>query len=419
MIMYEYINILILNLVTCDTLSLIRLPRQKRRLMSLYALPDASNSLELGARKNAGSKDTSTPLTLVNFPLALRLGLKFNASNNCGNKIAHIFFSILNGTFPFLLFASATGNLYIGVVFGVLGSLSCMGSLLLPNLLSSPPALAVLHNVAEEVANVIKATVSSEIIFFFGILFPIIFTFLITPNIVNTQMFGVNSYEISVGLSVSACIGMVGISFTGALHMVFEKVQLEWCSRIDAYLKKVREQVLKVADKANMEEIVTNLAAMQEEQEAWAREMNRLFSRSTGATLILDLIWSFLPLAMIAVPSSEDTRVAQVVTLGAFASFFQIIFAVSLNGVTKVNMAWERGTSTLMNDARIQLLRLNNIGVNGAFSRWLAAHELSAARAGGVKVTLKFLRSGLGAIGSVFILVAYFVLRESLSSMLA
>ena len=31
----------------------------------------------------------------------------------------------------------------------------------------------------------------------------------------------------------------------------------------------------------------------------------------------------------------------------------------------------ERGTARLLNDARIQLLRLNTLGVHGAFARWL------------------------------------------------
>ena len=60
------------------------------------------------------------------------------------------------------------------------------------------------------------------------------------------------------------------------------------------------------------------------------------------------------------------------------------MFIVQLTGLTKVNMAWERGKARLLNDARIQLLRLNTVGVHGAFARWLQNHELNAARACGV-----------------------------------
>ena len=91
---------------------------------------------------------------------------------------------------------------------------------------------------------------------------------------------------------------------------------------------------------------------------------------------------------------------------------------VQLTGLTKINMVWERGTTRLLNDARIQLLRLNTLGVHEAFARWLQNHELNAARAGGVKVTLRLLRSSAGAIGSVFILATYLVLRENLSGLL-
>ena len=248
---------------------------------------------------------------------------------------------------------------------------------------------------------------------------PVAFVYLITPNIINTQMLGPESYMISLSFAIASCLGMILVLPMGALGFVFEKVQREWCKRINIYLQQVQERLLKIADGVDSpEDMIARLALLQEENEAWAREMNHAYSMQNGFALPSMLIWSFFPLAMIAFPSPEETRLAQVVVLISFAAFFQIMFIVQLTGLTKVNMAWERGKARLLNDARIQLLRLNTVGVHGAFARWLQNHELNAARACGVKVTLKLLRSSAGAIASVFILASYLVLRENLSGLL-
>ena len=231
-------------------------------------------------------------------------------------------------------------------------------------------------------------------------------------------MFGEHSFMITVVLIVIAWVGTVGATLMGGLGMVTEKVMTEWCSRIDTYLLAVQKQLLNVGNGAGVEKAVADVAMLQEKHEVWAREMNRAYGRQNGIYIPLLLLWSFMPLAMIAVPSEDATRLPQVIVLVSFASFFVLFFVQHLTGLTKVNMTWERGTTRLLNDARIQLLRLNTLGTHGAFARWLKSHELNAARAGGVKVTLTLLRSSAGAVGSAFVLASYLVLRENLSGLL-
>jgi hypothetical protein len=375
--------------------------------------PDATASaMELGGR--------AQQVALEDLPTVVRLAVKYNVGGGGGCVIlAYFIGNVLNVGFPLLIFAGATGSLPVGIGFAALAFVSNAGNMAGPNYAKSPLLLAVLHAQADEVAKTVKGFVIFTTIFFSALVMPVAFVYLITPNIINTQMFGPKSYTIALSFAIASCAGMVLVVPMGALGMVFEKVQREWCKRINTYLQQVQERLLKIADGVDSpEDMIARLALLQEENETWAREMNQAYSTQSGLTLPITLTWSFFPLAMIALPSSDDTRLAQVVVLTSFAAFFQVMFIVQLTGLTKVNMAWERSKARLLNDARIQLLRLNTVGVHGAFARWLQNHELNAARACGVKVTLKLLRSSAGAIGSVFILASYLVLRENLSGLL-
>ena len=378
--------------------------------------------MELGGRKleMPAAAIPRVDVTLEDLPPVLRFCVAYNAGGSgCCIKLVFFAGSALNSAFPFLIFASATGSLAIGVAFSVLAFLSNGGSMVGPNYPKSPLLLAVLHAQADEMGKAVKGFLVITTVFFSAIVMPVAFLFLITPNIINTRMLGPESYTISLALAIASCLSMPVVLPMSALSVLFEKVQLEWCKRIDIYLRQVQGRLLKIADGADSpEEVIASLAELQEENEAWAREMNGEYSTLNGVSALNTLAWSFLPLAMIAVPTDADTRLAQVIVLSCFAAFFQLIFVSQLTGLTKVNMAWDRGTARLLNDARIQLLRLNTLGVHGAFASWLQNHELNAARASGVKVTLKLLRSSAGAIGSLFILATYLVLRENLSGLL-
>ena len=76
--------------------------------------------------------------------------------------------------------------------------------------------------------------------------------------------------------------------------MVFELVQREWCKRINIYLQQVQERLLKMADGVDSpEDMIAKLALLQEENEAWAREMNHAYSTQNGLSVPTTLTWSF------------------------------------------------------------------------------------------------------------------------------
>ena len=243
---------------------------------------------------------------------------------------------------------------------------------------------------------------------------PVAFVYLITPNIINTQMLGPESYMISLSFAIASCIGMILVLPMGALGMVFEKVQREWCKRINIYLQQVQERLLKIADGVDSpEDMIARLALLQEENEAWAREMNHAYSMQNGLSVPTTLTWSFFPLAMIAFPSPEETRLAQVVVMDILRSAFsQIMFIVQLTGLTKA-IGVERGQSTAAQRCAHTTSSTKHRRRARRICPGLQNHELNAARACGVKVTLKLLHSSAGSIAGVYPGVASGAARES------
>ena len=289
----------------------------------------AVDALELGGHKqpdamcttssaNDNTGATAAAAILADLPPTLRLAVKYSGNASSGMVAFQVAGSILNAAFPFLLFAGATGSFAIGLVFAILAIASNLLNLTAPRYRTPPMLLAVLRSQADEVAQAVRTFIVGGIIFFSGLLV-IIFHFLVTPNIIGTQMFGEESYTVAVVLTVFAFMGLVATTTMGVLNMVSEKVMAEWCSRINAYLLEVQERLLKVADGANIPDVIAGLAEAQEKNEVWAREMNRAYSTQNGVILPMMLAWSFLPLAMIAIPTDDDTRLAQVVVLICFA----------------------------------------------------------------------------------------------------
>lgn len=392
----------------------------------------AATELELGSHKELTESYGTGPYvspsfahpprtsTVDDLPTVVRLAVRYHAKSSPFLSVLFALLNVANSLFPLLIFSSATSSLNIGIAFAVLAYLSQMTALAGPNFSKSPLLIQVLHAQGREVEKGIKGFIFSAVLFFGGVIMPISFHFLIKPTMVAQKWFGEHSYTVALTLMILSLVGMFGALPMNALGMVFEKVQSEWCRRIEAYMKRVREILLDVAEQSDtMEGAIANLAAIQEQNEEWARGMNAAFSTINSVTPPLLLSWTFMPLAMLAIPSNTGPRLVQVLVLCGFAAFFFMMFLVMLSGMTKVNIAWEQACGRLLNDARIQLLRLNKLGMDGRFELWLAKHELNAARSlGGMKVTLTRLRQSAGAFSSLFVVATYLILREELRNML-
>ena len=104
-------------------------------------------------------------------------------------------------------------------------SVSNVGYLTGPNYAKSPLLLAVLHAQASEIAKTVKGFIVFTTIFFSALVMPVAFVYLITPNIINTQMFGPESYMISLSFAIASCLSMILVLPMGALEWY-----LSWCS---------------------------------------------------------------------------------------------------------------------------------------------------------------------------------------------
>ena len=87
-----------------------------------------------------------------------------------------------------------------------------------------------------------------------------------------------------------------------------------------------------------------------------------------------------------------------------------------LSAATKPNVAWNHSITSMLFDARVQNINVKLI--QNRFQPWLDSHEINAARAFGVKVTVSRLRQSVSLVASVFALLMYFILREELRTMM-
>ena len=89
----------------------------------------------------------------------------------------------------------------------------------------------------------------------------------------------------------------------------------------------------------------------------------------------------------------------------------------TLQSVARPNMAWERAKLVSLNDARVRRA-IVRLGWAEQWEAWLQHHEVNAARAFGVKVTNRMMRSVSSGMASVFTIVLYILLRQELQSLL-
>ena len=81
-------------------------------------------------------------------------------------------------------------------------------------------------------------------------------------------------------------------------------------------------------------------------------------------------------------------------------------------------LAWNTAKIEVLNNPKVQRAIVLT-GWSERWEQWLSEHELNAARAFGVKVTMRGMRSAVSGIASIFALVMYFLLRSELQSFTA
>jgi hypothetical protein len=193
-------------------------------------------------------------------------------------------------------------------------------------------------------------------------------------------------------------------------------IQKTWTRKVKAYVKRVYGTLIDLGASTSAEAetlAMAEISAAQQDVESWATAINGLNSTSQGLVMAINLLWTFVPLGVLALNPAVSSA-GEIGTMCFLSLMCLCFFSVGLSAATKPSIAWNREVTQMLFDARIQNINIKLI--QNRFQPWLDSHEINATRAFGVKVTVRRLAQSVSIVTSVFTLVMYFILREELQS---
>ena len=396
----------------------------------------ASNNdfLENG-KNNSDDYNKTTPTkptqvrSIQELPYFLRISLQYNASSSRLLKAIFLLVTLINQSSTPILMLAVTKSMVI--TFAMLAA--CL-FVQIPTFLSPNYKYEVEHNTeigklfwnsTKDFNKKVQEFIIGMTILMGLIFFPLVFLLFAVPtvNAMEPKPLGEYTFTVTWIIAIlSWCTAPLFFVLTAVNQIVVIKVQESWSFRVDAYLKLVHDALMSI-DTTNTnseEEAMVRISTAQNKQEKWARKMNDGFSSMNGMMVIGCTILIFAPIGVLPL-ASASTNSERAIQIGIM-SFFSILsmgfLSATLSAVTKPNVKWANMTTRLMNDIRIQNLNIQLI-TNGRLEKWLSDHELSAARALGVKITVMKLQQAIGFVGSLLAVVFYFILRDELRELLA
>lgn len=395
---------------------------------SPYALQTSSNDVESG--KYGAPKDPSAEYP--DLPWVIQLCIRSSLVANPLNKV--IFFLLWccwNVFFIFPLFAAIMESLVAGITLASLGLLS--GVMYYEQINFAKPESdgnasiekikhSLIHeNVPRLVSEIKKSSIASILIFncviipctYFLAAFPTL-----GPGGTMNYIFKENAtWILWLGFVISNLFAIICIPMGGLQEPVAQIIQQTWTQKVRAYIKKIH--TLLVDYDPSIEEaeseLISEISAEQKNVEMWAKAINSLNSTGQGLTMALNMLWTFVPLGVLALNPRAST-VTEIGILCLLSSMCMFYFGVALAVATKPNITWNREVTTMLYDAKVQNINIKLI--QNRFRPWLDSHEINATRALGFKVTAKRLMQSLSFVGSMFTLVMYLILREELRTVL-
>ena len=379
------------------------------------------------------NKTTPTKLTQVRsiqeLPYFLRISLQYNASSSRLLKAIFLLVMLANQLSTPILMLAVTKSMVI--TFALLAAcLFCQ----IPTFLSPNFKHEVEHNTeigklfwnsTKDFNKKVKEYLIGMNILFVLIFFPLIFFVWAVPTVNAMEPKPLGEYTFTVTwtfATLSWCSAPIFFVMGVVCQIVVTKLQESWSFRVDAYLKLVHDALMSIDPTItdSEEEAMVRISAAQNKQEKWARQMNNGFSSMNGMMVIGCTILIFAPIGVLplASASTNSERAIQIGIMSFFSIMSMGFLSATLSAVTKPNMNWANMTTRLMNDVRIQNLNIQLI-TGGRLEKWLSDHELSAARALGVKITVMKLQQAIGFVGSLLAVVFYFILRDELRELLA
>ena len=237
----------------------------------------------------------------------------------------------------------------------------------------------------------------------------------------SKQYFGTHTFLITiiVGVLSSFCFGFVCVFFANT--MCYAISRMVWEHRIETYLLRIREILLKVAVKGKDIEshdyqddynasVFNEISNVQNEAETWARTIGVPLSSTTNTCAIIS--FSSLVVSCLVSLGITSGNITAVVIFSFSSLFFTFFFIKILKGIANINMLWESKRLEYFNDARIQhsLILLN--WTPERFKDFMNSHRINSQVAFGIRITEERMRRIASVVGSVFAIVLYFLLRE-------
>ena len=263
----------------------------------------------------------------------------------------------------------------------------------------------------------------------FGLLIPMLIfaCYLFLPRMAILQGF---SPTILVVLQILSIYGFAsnGISVMMSMALdVFVMVTYNTyrIKNIKLYLKSVQSILLQL-NKGDVDEIeiMERLTKKQIEVENRARKYNKAYSYYAGQFLVVNAIWTVLPLTSIMnVQAAINAYGSSFLFWVAIALFllsslmFIFLFVLMFRNIALINMVWNSEIKKSLKQFRLAPIIKKIFGNVSELDSYLKEHEIGVARAFGYRITTEMLSGSVGILGSISGLMLYLILRSDMQQL--
>ena len=371
--------------------------------------------------------DNSAMLTLGDADPLLRRLMMAQPSRNLKNKFLYLLNHLLHAIpFYYIVFGVGILNLpAIGIVIavwaqisGVLGrfyhpNLCKQGTVFYKSIFANKQSLEYFSKRAK------KSMWKMQIQQF--VMNNIVIVLVVLP-IFGTETFG-NYNDIILGCFwVTSNVTTVVKLFQNATTDCFQKIfseQRKECTQ--SYLVSVQNTLLD--NEIGTDEMLKRLTKEQRKVETYAREANKDLAPFLSIRLIQLGVFLFIMLISAALVSTSTTTIMEsklrpLAVLCMFMTFMTFACIQHLKQITSSNKIWNESIQKHLNDASLAPTINKLFGRRDDFDKWLNAHEMSAQRVFGSKVSME----RLGQLGSLMlsgvVVAIYFLMRDELRNLL-
>ena len=371
--------------------------------------------------------DNSAMLTLGDAdPLSRRL-MMAQPSRNLKNKFLYLLSSfVYNIPFYYIVFGVGILNLpAIGIVIAVWAQISgVLGRFYHPNLCKQGTVFykSIFANKQslEYFSKKAKKSMWKMVIQQF-VVGNIVLVLIVLPMF-GTETFGTYNNIILSCFWVTQSVSNIVKLFLNTTTDCFMAIFLEQRKkRTQSYLVSVQNTLLD--NEIGTDEMLKRLTKEQRKVETYAREANKDLAPFLSIRLIQLGVFLFIMLISAALVSTSTTTIMEsklrpLAVLCMFMTFMTFACIQTLKQITSSNKIWNESIQKHLNDASLAPTINKLFGRRDDFDKWLNAHEMSAQRVFGSKVSIE----RLGQLGSLMlsgvVIAIYFLMRDELRNLL-